>query len=108
MDWTAGHILLGEAMAVSYSVEYNPDLKFRYPGTVKRKRLNLVKAALIATALFAVGFALIKTGAYEWLIPGDPDVTVPAFAGMIEDFTSGVSVKDALTTFCRVVISGVS
>ena len=93
---------------MSYYVEYNPDVKFRYPSTVKRNKGKLVKATLIATFLLSAGFILVKTNAYEWFIPGDPDVTAPAFSGMIADFTSGVPVKEAVTNFCREIITGVS
>ena len=93
---------------MGYNIEYNPDEKFRYPTKVNKGRGRLVKATLLATVLFVTGFVVVKTGAYEWLIPGDPDVTVPAFSEMITDFSSGVSVKEAVINFCREIIAGVS
>ena len=108
MDLEANHILLGEAIRLSYFIEYDSDLKTRYPLIVKRNRGKLVRTTLITTILFAAGFVFVKTRAYEWLIPGNPDVTVPAFSGMINDFVSGVPVREAVTNFCREVITGVS
>ena len=93
---------------MSYTVEYNPDVRFKYPRVIKNNKTKIATRTLLATVLLAVGFVIIKTKAYEWLIPGDPDVTVPAFSGLISDFTSGMPVKEAVVKFCRGIVTGVS
>ena len=42
---------------------------------------------------------------YDWFIPGDPAVTKDAGAAFIRELNDGESIREAIYTFCKVIIS---
>ncbi len=87
---------------MSYYLQYEPDLRKRYP-TIPDKRRRIVRILAFVAALAVTGVIFRKHIA-EFLIPGDPDITVPAFAQMVESIEAGESVGDSFLAFCKQII----
>lgn len=91
---------------MSYTVEYNPELRKSYPMDHKRRRRMPVKALGVALAVIIILYALNTVGVLRMLIPGDPVVTAGAFSEMVEQVRSGQTVSEAIFSFLRNVIAG--
>ena len=90
---------------MSYYVEYNPELRKRYPITEKATNQKLIRRFIYA-AVAVVGFyCVVQSGLAKLLLPGDPDATISAFSEMVTDVKSGNGVGDALLAFCKYIIS---
>ena len=85
-----------------------------YDKTGTRKRIEPAKSRIaVYTAAFFLLFLLLVnlfwpdgTGFLrQSLIPGDPDVTAAAVDSLIDDLKDGQQVSDAITAFCRELIS---
>ncbi len=92
---------------MSYYLEYNPELRGRYPTgrTREKKHTKIIASTLV---IVAVCYVLHKTGLLRYLIPGDPEATADALRSMVELVGEGVAIKDAFANFCREIIVGVS
>ena len=92
---------------MSYYVEYNPELKRRYPRAGKRS--SKAPLVLIGLVFIAVGtYALMRYNLLHYLIPGDSKVTTAAFREMVESVGNGKAVTEAVFAFCRDIIIGSS
>ena len=89
---------------MSYRVDYNPEMKKRYPSTVRIKKKIPIKPILIAVAVIIVCSTVIFSGMLRFLIPGDAAVTTAAFSGMVDDIGAGESVRQAFLTFCKEIM----
>lgn len=89
---------------MSYHVDYNPEMKYRYPIRIKIKKKFPIRSLLLSTATIAACYGIFRSGALRFLIPGNADVTSAAFSGMVEDIGGGESVRQALLTFCKEII----
>ena len=89
---------------MSYCVDYNPEMKKRYPTYIKVRRKVPVRALLLAVAVIIVCYGIFHSGLLRFLIPGDPAVTTAAFSGMVEDVGAGESVRQAFLNFCKEII----
>lgn len=89
---------------MSYCVDYNPEMKKRYPAYIKVRRKVPVRALLLAVAVIIVCYGIFYSGLLRLLIPGDPAVTTAAFSGMVEDVVAGESVRQAFLEFCKEII----
>ena len=91
---------------MSYTVEYNPELRKSYP-MKKRIVTNFpIKPVAITLGILVALFVVHRLDVLHWIIPGDPAVTTGAFSSMVEDVRSGQTVSDAIVSFCKNVISG--
>ncbi len=88
---------------MSYCIEYNPELKRKYPKIKKQKSVPTKKIVFLL-AFCIVSYLLIQSKAYRYLLPGDPDVTISAFSAMVERVGEGAPVKDAVRSFCEDII----
>ena len=57
---------------MSYRVDYNPEVKDRYPSKVKIKKELPVGKILLSVAAIAACYGIVSSGALRHLIPGDP------------------------------------
>ena len=91
---------------MSYTVEYNPELRRSYP--IKKQKMHSlpIKPVAITIGVFSAFYTAYRLGILRWIIPGDPAVTTGAFSTMIEDVRSGQGVSEAVFSFCKNVISG--
>lgn len=88
---------------MSYCIEYNPELNTKYP---KRKYIKQfpIKKLLFLTMILVISYVFLQAKLYRYFIPGDPDITIPAFSTMVDRVVDGDSVKDALVEFCKEII----
>lgn len=93
---------------MSYRVDYNPEMKNRYPSFIKVKRKVPVRLLLMAAITITVCYGVFRSGLLRFLIPGDPAVTTAAFSGMVDDIGAGESVRQAFLTFCKEIIVNAS
>ncbi len=91
---------------MSYTVEYNPELRNSYPMEYKKSRKLPIKALVIAMGIFIILYALNTAGVLRLIIPGDPAVTAGAFSSMVENVRSGQTVSESIFLFFKDVIMG--
>ncbi len=90
---------------MAYVIRYKRQGKKKYP----RRNLNIKNRMPI---LFCMGVLIVCIvisayhGGLSWMVPGDPDVTAPAFTEFMNALSNGDSFGDAVTVFCREVIQG--
>lgn len=92
---------------MAYRIIYGED-----PVITKQRRSRPLRLQTM-TAVFFLLFALLVSFTWsegteklrEYLIPGERSVTQAAFQTFVEDLQEGEPVGDALTTFCRDIIS---
>ena len=89
---------------MSYFVEYNPELKNRYPTTKEPSIKFPINKLLWCIAAAVVVCIIASNGLPRWMIPGDPDVTVAAFEVLVDDIGAGESVREAIIDFCKEII----
>ena len=87
-----------------YRIDYIPVGKRRY--STGRKAALWLLPTLTVLLLLAAAFALsFHYGSADWLLPGDPAVTRAALTDLIESLKAGELFPDAVTAFCREVLS---
>ncbi len=91
---------------MSYYVEYDPELSSRYPVSPKKRGVAYKICILIILLVVIMLGCLTQSGVRDFLIPGDPEITVQATADLLEQIKSGTPWVDALATFCETVIGG--
>ncbi len=92
---------------MSYYVEYNPELKRKYP-SVKKERIKHLRGILTMLMFIALAYFVATSDVPRLLIPGDLDITVNAVQTMVEEVSSGVIVRDAFANFCKDIILSAS
>ncbi|MBQ7768501.1 MAG: hypothetical protein IJ403_06445 [Oscillospiraceae bacterium] len=89
---------------MSYRVDYNPEMKNRYPAFVRIKRKVPVRSLLIVVAVITICYGIYRSNLLHYLIPGDPVVTTAAFSGMLDNIEAGETVRQAFLEFCKEII----
>lgn len=92
---------------MSYYVEYNPELRKRYPAAKKTRKKRL-QIFVVLLAIIAMIYTITGGGLLRYMIPGDPDITIGAMRSIVEQVDEGVAVRDAFAGFCREIIGNVS
>lgn len=93
---------------MSYRVDYNPEMKNRYPSVSKIRKKLPIKPLLWSVVAVTAVYGIISSGVLRWFIPGDPAVTTAAFSGMVEEIGAGEPVREAFLTFCKEIIINAS
>jgi len=93
---------------MSYRVEYNPELRKRYPLVEKIRNKNLLKVLLVSVAAIAAIYTITCSDVLQFLIPGDPEVTTAAFSLLLDEIGEGEPVREAFLSFCREIIVNAS
>ena len=88
---------------MSYCIAYNPELNKKYPQRKQIKQFS-IKKLLLLTIILVISYGILQGKLYRFFIPGDPDVTIPAFSTMVDRVGDGASVKDAFVEFCQEII----
>lgn len=92
---------------MSYRIDY-PFTNTRFiPRPIRWGRIALYSAIfcigiLCAAAAYSDSYKLVIQ---EFLIPGDEAVTAAAFSTMLSELRAGTQPRDALTDFCREILS---
>lgn len=89
---------------MSYCVEYNPELKNRYPELKKPRVIVPVGAFFCCILAIAALYIITTSGVLRYLIPGDPDVTTAAFETLVDEIGAGEPVREAFVDFCKEII----
>jgi len=89
---------------MSYRVDYNPEMKSRYPSPSKMRRKLPIRSLLWSVVVIVGIYIVFSSGALRWLIPGERAVTAAAFDGMVSDIGEGTSLRQAFLNFCREII----
>ena len=89
---------------MSYTVEYNPELRNTYPMNNRKLRNFPVRTLVVALGVIMLLYTLNTTGVLRALIPGDPVVTAGAFSDMIEQVRTGQTVSEAIFSFFKEII----
>ena len=89
---------------MSYTVEYNPELRDSYPMQYKKTVKFPTRALVVMTSVLVLLYTLKTTGLLSMFIPGDPSVTAGAFSSMVDQVRDGESVSEAVFTFFKDVI----
>lgn len=90
---------------MSYYVSYNPEQASRYP---TREKVKAVKAGRFITGVLILGLLICCLSIQEirnFLIPGDPEVTIKATAKLLEEIKDGEGFVNAFTAFCEMVVT---
>ena len=89
---------------MSYFVEYNPELKERYPVATKAERKLSVRPLVWGAVAIGALYIIASSGVLRCLIPGDPDVTTAAFSNLVNEIGDGEPVREAFVNFCKEII----
>ena len=89
---------------MSYRVDYNPEMKKRYPSFIKIRRNVPTRPLLIAVAVITICYGIYRSDLLRYLIPGNPAVTTAAFSGMVDNIEAGKTVRQAFLDFCKEII----
>ena len=89
---------------MAYQISYGP-VKTKHPVARRAKTGRWLLLTLCAAAL-VVGLQVSEVGktVWNWILPGDPQVTGAALDTMVEELKEGNSVGEAVTAFCREII----
>ena len=83
-------------------------IRYRSHGKKKYPRRNFIKGRtpllLTIGALIVVISLTLYNGGLQWILPGNPEITAPAFEELMNALSNGASFSDAVTAFCREVI----
>ena len=103
--FSRGHILQrGDTM--SYRIVY---------GRKSAKKTTIYNTPLTTKPVFAWSVAIVialiicwggwkYTNVWQYITPGDPNITCPAIENMLNDIRNGTSVSDAVSAFCQEII----
>lgn len=94
---------------MSYMIQYEPELKKRYPERLFSVKNRLVFRIFLLVALVVAVYFMIQENVFQVFIFGEPDVTAAAFDELREQVHAGKSIREAVMCFFRsVVANGVS
>ena len=89
-------------------------MSFRIQYGISRHEVNSRKTKfkkwlpfLLAVIFLVAGWLISLTEIrFDWLLPGDPEVTAAALESLRENLAAGESLGEAVTAFCREIING--
>ena len=90
---------------MSYQIQYQPELDKQYPINQVKTRKNLPGLGVWLLLCFLLVCFFARDQLYDFLIPGEPDVTAGAFQQMIEQIRYGSPVGESVIGFCEDIIS---
>lgn len=87
---------------MGYVIQYEPELNHKYK---MRSAVRISKRFAIGISLCAVLIVLClyqptRQWLWEFIVPGDEQVTQSAFSQMLRSLQDGEQVGDAVTAFC--------
>lgn len=88
---------------MSYCIEYNPELKKKYPKAKFTKQIS-IKPIIYILVCFVATYLFVESKIYRYLLPGNPDVTIAAFSTLVERVGEGDPMGAAVRSFCEEII----
>lgn len=91
---------------MAYDILYGADaIKYEIQERNSGKQKRTV-ALIAAVCAIAMGLFILRTPQVrDFLIPGDKEVTRAALADMVQDIQNGEDISEAITAFCRDIIT---
>ncbi len=88
---------------MAYLVRYEPELDHKYSSVnnKKNKWMYIVALCLIVIIGLVPGF---RNWMWDFMIPGDPRITVAAFENMVSDVAAGENMSEVFAAFCREIL----
>ena len=105
MIFISHHKMLTGGVGMAYKIQYSPEKAHCYPSVTNHVKFKVGKWVILLLALAAAAWMRVN-GIPDFLIPGDPTVTKTAATTMMDELRAGVSVDDAVTTFCKEILHG--
>jgi len=92
---------------MGYRIEYGETIISRntLPDVRKNGTLHLTWI-LAGVAVAAIVFTALGNRVRNMLIPGDPEITIPAFSEFVDCVQEGMPFSEALTEFCLEIVNG--
>lgn len=92
---------------MAYSIAYEPDSQITYR-QIKNGPV-LYKTVLLCISILAICLTAFVPSMRNWLwdfmIPGDPEITVDAVSKLVDQLKSGLRASEAIETFCNEIIN---
>ena len=85
---------------MGYTIEYQPEDNIRYPPVKKEKAHTKTIAVLVVCVLLLLSSLIWGEDIFNFLLPGDAEITKAALANMVEEIGEGVQVGEAMAAFC--------
>ena len=91
---------------MSYRIEYGTAVPVKFQPERRKRYVRVITAVfllvfvLYAAKIWPEGRLVLQ----RVFLPGEPTVTQQAFADMISELSDGISLENALVTFCQQII----
>ena len=93
---------------MAYQIIYDPDLKSKYPAKRNNKPVGqyIVAFVLFAAITVLLCHPPVRYVLKNFLLPGDPDITLSASQKLVETLKNGNTVRDSVMAFCMEILDG--
>ena len=91
---------------MSYQIIYDSKDRHIANKQKKRRHTGLIVCILGILVLGILRFSSWGSALWQYMIPGDPEVTTEAFQNFSVSLQNGQSLSDAVFVFCNTVIQG--
>lgn len=89
---------------MAYQIQYGkPSVKERLAIIQNSKKIKIITWAIVGVIILSLGL-MGRLGLFDFMIPGDREVTKSAFRAMLDDVKQGESVKSAIAAFCEEIL----
>ena len=91
---------------MGYRIQYQPELNNKYLIKSKRKtdKQILLYISILSCLAILLTVPVCRHWLWEFLIPGDAQLTSAAFSEMLNLLKSGEDLSDAVTAFCKEIL----
>lgn len=93
---------------MGYQIQYGSTVikKHLRDKTDPHKSLLLIIGAVCLCCILAFSVFQHRDLIWEWILPGDPQITKAALTTFWENIRCGIPVGDAIEVFCKEILSG--
>lgn len=89
---------------MAYMIQYQPEDDSRYPPVKRKADRRHIAMWMIGVVTVLICF-LFGGEILDFLIPGDPEITKAAVAGIVEDLRNGMPITDVIDSFCGEILN---
>ena len=93
---------------MGYQIQYGSTVikKYLRDNTDPHKSLLLIIEVVCLCCILAFSVFQHRDLIWEWILPGDPQITKAALTTLGENIRYGIPVGDAIEVFCKEILSG--